>query len=184
MAYYKNIEDNHRRDITEGESSSYVESMLPTFSFDKKTKEFSPPSHTPGLLHIKGSQINPTYLLCTSGPNVDLNHMKRNFGKYIVKINEPLKLLQDINTATTINSKMELTGKCILCPVSYTKGDIIEINPDSIEAIRLNYLQKPSSCIEDCEYRYIIKIKPCVNSQPEEFIYFDLQRELNYLEMI
>jgi len=184
MSFYRKMEDNCRRDLTEGKSSSYINAILPSVTIDKSTTNILPLDYSPGLLHLKGVHINPIYLLCTSGPNVDLDYMRRKFGEYIVKINDPFKLLTAFNNAKPICSDMELVGKCILEKVCYTKDQVLEIDPDSMDAVKLCYLQKPPEFIRDCEYRYLITSKPCVNNDPKDFIYFDFNRRLDYLEMI
>lgn len=124
------------------------------------------------------------YLLCTSGPDVNLDYVRRKFGDYIIKINDPMKLLSALNNTIPVCSGMEFVGKCVLEKVFYTKDNISEIDPDSIDAVKLCYLQKPPKFSRECEYRYLITARPCVNNDPEEFIYFDFNRSLDYMELI
>ena len=53
-----------------------------------------------------------------------------------------------MNIFNPINSKMEFVGKCLLETVRYTKDQIQNLGPDSTDAIRLSYFQKPS-CFSD-----------------------------------
>jgi len=48
-----------------------------------------------GIEH-SSENFNCKYLRCCSDPEVDLDYMKRRFGEYIVKINDPPRLAQDV----------------------------------------------------------------------------------------
>ncbi len=184
LIYYKEIEDKERRDKSEGQSSSYIKRNLLSVTLDKRTMEVTSTNHTPGLLHLTGAHIDPMYLMCTCGPDAELNYIRKNFGEYVVKINAPKKLLEDINISRPLNSKMEFIRKCVLERVRYTKDQIQNLDPDSIDAVKLSYLQKPPCFSRDFEYRYIVTAKPCINEEPETFIWYNLNQKLDYLEII
>lgn len=159
---YKTIEDDNRRDESEGQSLSIVKKYLP--------------DHT---LHLKGKHINPLYLFCTSGPKVDLDYMKTKW-PFIVKINDPKMLKNSINENKPVNTKMEIVSKCKIEEVKYTKGEIIDIDPDSIEAVRLSYTQKPRSYEDDCEFRYIVTALPPINHEPDMYLDYDFGYAIDY----
>ncbi|MBI3353053.1 MAG: hypothetical protein HY036_10810 [Nitrospirae bacterium] len=187
---FRKIKDENRQDESEGESRIYIKGELPVFSFNKQE---APPVNltdigtVPGFFHSWGKWMNPTYLFCTCGPNVDLNIIRKKYGIYIVKINAPMRFLAEINSSNAVNSKMEFTRtrKCSLEKVCYSKDQIQELDPDPIKETRLNYLQKHPKDSDDYEYRYIIVAKSCANEEvPESHLYFDLNQKLEYVEII
>jgi len=158
---YKTIEDNNRRDESEGQSVSIVKKYLP--------------DHT---LQLKGKHINPLYLFCASGPKVDLDYMKTKW-PFIVKINDPKMLKNSINENKPLNTKVEI-GKCKIEKVRYTKGEVVDIDPNSIEAVKLCYTQKPRSYVKDCEIRYIVTASPPINYEPDMYLDYNLGHEIDY----
>jgi len=166
LEYYKYIEDDIRRDESEGQSESIVKKYLPDFT-----------------LHLKGTQINPLYLFCTFGPTADLGYIKAKW-PYVVKITDPQKLKKSLNDKKPVNTKMETVGKCKIERVRYTKWEAVDIDPDSIEAVRLSYTQKPRSYEKECEFRYIVTTLPPVNHKPDMFIEYNLGNKIDYASFI
>jgi len=162
LEYYKTIEDECRRDESEGKSESIVKRYLPDFT-----------------LYLKGTHINPLYLFCTSGPDVDLLYMKSKW-PFIVKISDPQKLKKSLDANKPLNTKMEIVGKCKIEKVRYTKGEVVEIDPDSIEAVKLSYAQKPRSYEEQCEFRYIVTALPPADHEPDMYLDYKLGYEIDY----
>lgn len=164
--YYKTIEDVSRRDESEGKSESIVKKYLPDFT-----------------LRLTGTYGNPLYLFCTSGPNVDLDYIKGKW-PYIVKITDPEKLKKSLCAIKPINTKMETTGRCMIKEVSYTKWEAIDIDPDSIEAVKLTYTQKPRSYEKECEFRYIVTTLPPLNHKPDTFLEYNFGNRIDYASFV
>ncbi len=160
--YYREIEDSSRQDKTERESN-YL------FPCEKS------------LCHAGGKILGPIYLLCTSGPNVDLMRL-RSKGQYIVKINDPKQFLYDLNAAKIEDLTIEITSKASFAKARYTKCQVDSIDPDSIEAIRLDYTQKLPSDAKDDEYRYIIFTKQLLADDPPNHIFLNIGHRLKYAE--
>jgi hypothetical protein len=162
---YKQHEDSARRDETEGESRYFFKT---------------------GTVRVDagGSFLSPVYLLCTAGPEVDLEYFKKKFGQYLVKINDPRKLLEDLNAAKPVNSTMELIGEAELEKVRYTKDEEDSIDPDSDDAVILDYIQKPPSEADDEEYRFVVFAGKPLEGDPDEYLYYDLDQRLQYIEVL
>jgi hypothetical protein len=171
LRYYTEIEDNSRRDKTEGTSEVRI-----------------PGNDILGLCEssFSATWMNPLYVLCCFGPDVDLNHAYKTFGKYVVKIKAPSCLLDDLNCNSPIGSRMKLVDKFELQKVEYTKGQRQQIDVESIEACRMSYYQKPSEYSKDHEWRYVVRAvhEELGFNEPEKFIQYDLCRSLNYLELV
>lgn len=181
--HYAKIEDEKRIDQTEGESSSYVKTTVQDVTINQAKSEISLVEDKSGYLHVRGSRVNPLYLLCTSGKEVDLDFL-REMGGFVVRVNDPTALLNDIENAEPINSKMEKRGKCIIEKVLYTKGQIENFDPDSIDAVKRSYTQKPPSFKNECEYRFIVTTIPLLGEDADKFLFYNLNRKLEYLEII
>jgi hypothetical protein len=162
MIDYRIIEDAHRRDEGEGVSSWYVENGG----------------------HIIGQHINPLYLFCTAGPNADLAYLRSKYGKSIVRINDPLRLLVDLNNHRPRPYRIKVVSKCKIEPVSYTKDEVLNTDPNTFEAIRLSYAQKGTENLIDQEYRYIVQTEPDGETTPDRFLYYDFGGPIGYVEMV
>jgi hypothetical protein len=104
---YKTIEDG-RRDAMEG---------VAKFSW----------SGLPNPAHYEGSSLNIRFILCTSHPEAERSVLTERFGSYIVRINEPIALLDRINVAWCEHPWA--SGPCGIAPVVYNKGELLERNP-------------------------------------------------------
>ncbi len=164
LEYYKTIEDCGRRDEKEG-TSSFI---------------------TPEGL-IVGGMVgnNPVYLLCTSGPDVDLEYLrgKKKKRELVVRINDPYQLLADIRNAVPVE-RVKLWGKCELEVVSYTRDGVLKIDPDSPEALYLDHRQKSQVYCNEFEYRYVVFTYPPLEGKPSSFLNYELGRPLAYLEVL
>ena len=139
--------------------------------------------------HIE--QGNKKYLLSMSLPEVKRCHMLRNFGEYIVKINEPKKLAEDINNYfISEGQKIRILG----CRVVYNKGKKLDRELINNERLDLAYKQKPESFKLDCEFRIVANKlgEVCEHEckfldglvEPNcEYLDVDLNKPLGYVEM-
>ena len=118
--------------------------------------------------------------------------MLENFGKYIVKINNPRKLAEDINDYFVSNGQNFLI---VGCKVVYNKRQKQDKKLTDNERSDLAYKQKPEKFWPDYEFR-IVAIKfinaseqPCElkckylsgQFEPCKFIEVNLNKPLNYL---
>ena len=105
-----------------------------------------------GYREESGGSNNPRFCFCTSLPDVDHNHMK-TLGKYIVKINNPKKLAEDINNYFANNGK----GKFLIegMDIVYNKREESDRQLTNSEKADLAYKQKPESFSSDCEFRIV-----------------------------
>ena len=191
---YRHIEDQSRRDPTEGNGLTKEPGIVTSYGFsqnpNEKTicvKEFGYNVHHTELL-------NPKFCFCTSLPEVDLIYMKKQFGRFIVKIKEPRQLAEDINDYLfSTGEKYRIEGWKIV----YNKGQKSERELTANERIDLSYKQKPEEFIDDFEFRIVaIRYGPCKQEckflnglleqiEPEcKFIKVNLNKKLKYLQPI
>lgn len=183
MDTYKSIEDPSRQDRREGESSSYVKTNVTEVKISRETNEVIGTESVPGRLHVQGTFIEPIYLLCTAGPTVDLTYLREEFGSWVVRINNPSRFLSDLCNAIPTNPNIEL-GKCSMEAVYYTKDEDVDIDPDSFEAVRLDWIQKPRDLSWQCEYRYVVKTRRVVGREPDPFLFYDFNAPILYAEIL
>lgn len=139
LEYYRKIEDV-RRDSSEGRSSVY-------FRLDA-----SQPIHSTVV------SLNRYYIICTAHPDVNIPSLARKYGRFVVRINSPLVLLDRIKLVWK-EHVLAIRDGTFIAPVEYTKDELRDADPDLLSPPHLTYSQKPRSYEEDREYRYLIKCK-------------------------
>lgn len=107
-------------------------------------------------VNYSGTSLEPYYVLCASHSEVCRCHLAK-FGSFIVRVNDPLRLLKRICTAW--NSDERASSPPFITPVLYNKGELVEPPPYFIAPPCLVYAQKPPSYSEDREYRYVLRCK-------------------------
>ncbi|MBW8000573.1 MAG: hypothetical protein FVQ80_00945 [Planctomycetes bacterium] len=149
---YKTMENEARCDPTEGSGLIKVLAIVTSYSFSNDSTEEPICSQEMGYREESSKQCNPKFCFCTSLPEVDRNHMK-TFGKYIVKINNPRKLAEDINDYFTNNEE----GKFLIvgCYITYNKGQKVDRPHLKNEILDMSYKQKPESFSDDREFRIV-----------------------------
>lgn len=183
MEMYKSIEDQSRQDRREGESSSYIKTNVMEVKIARETNEVIGTEFVSGRLHVRGSFIEPIYLLCTAGPTVDLTYLREKFGNWVVQINDPSRFLSELRNATPTNPNIEV-GKCSIEAVSYTKDEDVDIDPDSFEAIRITWTQKSRDCCRQCEYRYVVKTRRVVGREPDPYLFYNFNAPILYAQVL
>ena len=108
-----------------------------------------------------------------SQPHVNLDHMRKNFSKHIVKINNPIKFAKDIyDYFVSIGQEFIING----CKVVYNKGQKLGRELEKNERLDLPFKQKPESFKSDCEFR-IVAIRTGIHCN-QECKYLDGEKEL------
>jgi len=123
LRYCKNMEGK-RRDPTEGRAHTLEPDILSVgYVSTKNPAEETIWTKEEGLQEYHPELNNPIFCFCTSLPDVNLDHMKNNFGRYIVKINNPRELAEDINKYFIgKRQKFLIRG----CGVVYNKGEKLD----------------------------------------------------------
>jgi len=196
LGYCRNMEDESRRDSTEGYGHTKEPGIVTVGSVSTK----NPPEGTiwtkeQGFQEHHSEYGNAIFCLCTCLQDVNRDHMKDKFGKYIVKIDDPKKLAEAINDYfISKEQKFLIVG----CRIIYNKGQKLEKKLTDNERLDMAYKQKPESFSLEREFR-IVAIKfgePCkeeckfLNGQFEQvepeckFIEVNLGRQLDYLSFV
>jgi hypothetical protein len=165
---YKKIE-GVRQDELEGRSISYIA---------------IPGSDIPG--ELSGAHINPIYVLSTAGPDVNLTHLRKRYGKYVARINDPNRLKDVINKSKPVRTALQLSGECLLEQVSYNKKELAEedVQADLRLSSMLIYTQKPRIYQDDREYRYVVIADIPKKHSKDEHLFFELGSLVDYIEVL
>jgi hypothetical protein len=149
---YKAIEDEQRRDPTEGSGLTKEPGLVTSVGFSPNRNEKPIYIQEMGYQEQHTESGNARFCFCTCLPDVNRDHMKKTFGKYIVKINDPRKLAEDINDYfISTGQKFLIEG----CSVVYNKGQKLDRKLTNNERVDLSYKQKPESFSRDHEFRIV-----------------------------
>ena len=192
---YREIEDESRRDPTEGIGWTKEPDMTTVALVSRNptetiwTKEMGYKEH-----HIPGG--GKIFCFCTYLPDVSLDYMKKRLDRYFVKINDPRKLAEDINDYFIGKGQSFVI---VGCKVVYDKGQKLDRILTVNERLDLAYKQKPESFSPECEFR-IVAInsgEPCnreeckfITGESDQvdpqcrFIEVDLGKQLNYVSWV
>lgn len=159
---YGEIQDKKRCDPTEGTGCIKTPGIVTSVWFSKNPAEKPIVMREWGHVEHTPTHSNAKFCLCMSLPDVDLGHMKNTFGNYVIKINDPRQLAEDIDDFYISKGPRILIGGC---RVVYNKGQTLDAELPDNEMLDLSYKQKPEHFSADREFR-IVAIKfgePCPN---------------------
>lgn len=168
LEYYRRIE-GLRRDGSEGQSSVYWKVKAPQLTIEKRTGRTIGISESDSNIHSTVSSPNAYYVLCTSHPDVNVCSLAKKYGRFVVRINSPLVLLERIKVAWQ-SDDLALDGCAFISAVEYTKDELRDVDGLLLSPPHLTYSQKPRSYEEDREYRYVLQCKVDVKRAWEDHL--------------
>jgi hypothetical protein len=173
LDYYRKI-DGSRQDDKEGHVSIYWNQKAPQVIIDKNTGEIIGESVSNQNIHCMGTSLNPYYILSTAHPEGDIELLKKKYGQFIVRINDPLALLKRIKLAWR-DHYLAFNGRAFVIPAVYNKDEVLDPDPYLLSPPQYSYSQKPSSSMEDQEYRYVLVCSVYVQRKLEDSITIDVR---------
>lgn len=189
---YRHIECESRRDQTEGYGHTKEPGIVTTGWVSPNPTKRTIWERKQGYQEHHIESGNAFYLFCMSEPPVNLDQMRKNFGKHIVKINNPRIFAEDIyNYFVSIGQDLLIYG----CKVMYNKGQKLDRELEKNERLDLPFKQKPNSFKTDCEFRFVaIKLKELCNQECKyldgekdlecQYIQIKLDKRLDYAHLI
>lgn len=182
---YCAIEDSNRIDKDEGSGEVVINKYRPVFTLDPKTgKKLSKTSEYGPVNYYTGS-INPRYILCFCGPQVNIKHLVRQYGRYVIRIKRPATLVSDIASFLEQCQNLPNTNWLECVQVRYDKGASVNELPEqaSEERLSMSYSQKDSRFSNDCEFRLVLTL-PFTGDAPPLKIEVNLHKRLEYVELV
>lgn len=179
LSYYREIEDSSRRDEDEGEGRVRVVRPRPVVSDDRKSV-----THEIGEVFFGTASVNPVYILCFFGPEVDLNYLLAKGFRYGVRIDQPQTLVSEIGRYLDRQPYLPHTMWLHCIQVRYDKGEVVKELPEPGSEARLlmSCGQKANRFRGDCEYRIVLRL-PVPSDAPRD-IRIDLGRRLEYVATV
>lgn len=185
LNYYRKIEDSQRKDEEEGEGKVEIIMERPIVNFNQNTLKIQSINYELGPVYFGTTSINPRYIMCFSGPQVDLKNLAKKYGQYILRINQPDILVHEITSYLEqhLNISDIIWLKCI--QVRYDKHQLIERLPEpaSEERIEMSFSQKNPKDSWEYENRIVVTL-PLTTSNLPEYIRVELNKQLEYLEWV
>lgn len=163
---YRRIESAGRRDASEGEARLLIPHEVTTLHVHRQTLRLVDESVAPGHLNYGGCLHNLLYTFCVAGPDVQHDHLRRQFGCHIVEIFDTTAFLAALENSL---ASLHVADREVLfvdgCPVRYDK-DAIDEYP-TIHRDRIFYAQKPPRFASDCEWRVVVALSGPFKEAPE-----------------
>jgi len=182
LRVYSTLEDAERRDSSEGKghfqrfgtvrSVDFVPGAADTFV-----------AQAPGYVHTHTELLNPKFILSCALPGVDVEFLRSRFGTWLVRIDDPRRLAQEISgyLGGLPNRFAGVEG----CLVHYNKGGKVQADLSNIASTRLSYSQKPATFNQEREFRFVVIEMGTPSSRfNENYLPIDLGRALNYVTVI
>jgi hypothetical protein len=168
LEYYRKIEGS-RGDDKEGLVDLYWNCRAPQLIIDKKSRQVVARTQSDQNIHYSGSSLNRYYILSTSHCEASVGHLVKKFGRFVVRINDPLALLERIKAAWQ-NHPLALEGSACIAPVVYNKSGLLEPDPNLIAPVHYSYSQKATSHEEGKEFRYVLECRVDAKREWEDFL--------------
>lgn len=135
---YRTIESRSRVDRTEGVA---------------KTTFYEGEGADRRVMSAEASSANPVYILCTSLPNVEIEHLRQQFGNYVVQISDVAKFAEDIGLAIE-RAGYRLNKPVQYAAVEYSKGEFANSDLGPFAGATLGIIQKDRKFLPDSEFRF------------------------------
>lgn len=174
---YIAIEDKSRRDPNEGRGQVRFVAPLTSVTFDSRGQAIRTDIR-PGLMDHESVNLNCKYLLCCSSPDVNHRILECRFGPYIVRVDDPCRLANDITTYLE-RKRITKVGPIEWVKIRYDKGQVVSNPPDNVESTELTYLQKDIEFADEQEWRLVV-MRP-KRTECDETLWINFDKRLEYV---
>ena len=155
LCYYRGIEDDARRDRTEGESPVQVRGTNKHAMFASTV--------------IYGLCLHKTIAAA----------VRRNPERHLVAVRDPMGFAQALSTALE-RMPGKYFGGVEGCDNEYTKGQEIAVEPSSSDMARLAFSQRPERFSPEAEFRFVIIRKRSVG----DFLTIRIADSMHFLSSV
>lgn len=179
---FQKIEDKTRRDETEGYCQVVVSGKRMSLQDDYEISD----SNRNGFTCVCMEASTACFAFCVSDHTVDLNRLREK-GEFIVKINSPEKLLEEIKKCCSHNTSEWPYREyflVILQEVYYTKGAKTDNDISDLVLFALTTCQKHPDFSFEKEYRYLLDSNICKENVAIDHIIINLDKKLDFCELI
>jgi hypothetical protein len=155
LRVYATLENEERRDSSEGQGRFQRFGTVTSVDFVADSDDTFV-SQAPGYVHVHTELLNPTFVLSCSLPGVNLDYLRSRFGPWVVRIDEPRRLAQEL--AKHLETLPDRFGGVEGCLVHYNKDGRVEEGLSNMASTRLSYSQKPLSFKPENEFRFVVVV--------------------------
>lgn len=179
---YSSSQDAQRRDPSAGEGHFQRFGTVTSVDFVPRSDETFV-SQAPGYVHTHTELLNPKFLLSCSLPGVDLEYLRSRFGAWVVRIDDPRRLAQEVsNHLGGLRDRFTGVEGCV---VHYNKGGKVRADLSNIASTRLSFSQKPEAYRPEREFRFVVIAMGKPRSWfDDDYLTIDLGRALDYVAVI
>lgn len=182
LRVYSSLEDAERRDPSEGEGHFQRFGTVTSVDFVPRSDETFV-SQAPGYVHTHTELLNPKFLLSCSLPGVDLEYLRSRFGSWVVRIDDPQRLAQEVSNH--LGGLHDCFTGVEGCVVHYNKGGKLHADLSNIASTRFSYSQKPEAYRAEREFRFVVIATGKPSSWfDDDYLTVDLRRALDYVTVI
>ncbi len=184
LQFFKKIEDESRRDRSEGETYIQTEEMIDIIHVDLKTKRGLGISTSPGVMHHKGSFGNLVYVFCMSKPEVEWKYFLDEMGPYSVEIFDTKLFIDELVKSALMKKPKDMKLLYVATyDVMYTKGEISS-SFDLLD-FKPHIAQKSHEFNRQCEFRVaLVYDSGKSNEEAEEYLDLKLNRAVDYARLL
>ena len=179
LRVYSTLEDAERRDSSEGEGHFQRFGTVTSVDFVPGSDETFV-TEEPGYVHTHTELLPPKFALSCALPGVDLEYLRARFGAWVVRIDDPRRLAQEVSDylAGLPNRFAAVEG----CLVHYNKGGKVRADVSNIALTRLSYSQKPAAFNQEKEFRFVVIAMGTPRSRfNADYLTVELGRALGYV---
>jgi len=148
---FREIEDETRRDVSEGVARLRVPGDVPVITLDRESGEVRGEATRPGLFNFSAPILQAAYFLCLSTTRAGA----AKFGDTIVEVVHTQRLIDAVEAAVRSQRPALEVAFVEGFPVRYDKDGMAPA-PALPERMRLTYGQKPALFSDDAEYRIAV----------------------------
>lgn len=152
-SYYRTVECKSRQDGDEGEGYYLKRGLAMTALVSPQAEVETEWRREHRLIKRHVSFGNAVFLLCCSNADVSLDFLRKKFGAYLVRLDDPRALACEIDTAL---KKRGLSFSVNGQNVSYSRGDEFPESRDDKTLVDLAFTQKSAAFAEEREFRFCL----------------------------
>jgi len=186
LTSYLQIEDRARGDRFEGHGH------VRQFRSNRTAAQIEDGKSTlvasPGEVPVHSELLQPIFICSLTNPTPDdWERVRSEFGKFVVQIDDPTRLVADVNDARMHGCEWQRSGSANLWPVDYDKGELV--SGEANDSVRRSTSQKPRCYSYQAEYRIVlismaevdVDEEGCTEPPPPGALFVNLPKPPTYL---
>jgi len=180
LSFYRRIEDPGRGDADEGygRAREWRDDRTAVVTQGSNAREVNSPGEV-----VRHSELgNPVFICCFTEPREeDWSKIKREFGSYVVQIDDQDRLCQDIHAALDHSCEWQKNAATVMWSVTYDKDQLV--SDKDFDPVRRSVAQKSGKYSYQAESRVVLISYSMQKSIPES-VTVNIGRQLEYARLL